>query len=78
MLIITLILCKMSRIVCCHWKVLENGLKIKMVFYLDLALMLDLNSTWKKINVASLANRNVEYNLDKSRFLCFYTIQLLF
>ena len=46
----------MSRIVRCHWEVLENGLKINMVFYLDLALMLDLNSSWKKINVASLAN----------------------
>ena len=44
MLISTLILCKMSRIVRCHWKVLENGLKIKILFQLDLALMLDLNS----------------------------------
>ena len=56
MLIITLILSKMSRIVRCHWKVLENGLKINMVFYLDLALMLDFNSTRKKINLATLAN----------------------
>ena len=48
MLISTLILCKMSRIVRCHWKVLENGLKIKILFQLDLSLMLDLNSPLKK------------------------------